>query len=101
MKDRRSLMQGLEETPPVDPAIEREIVFQGKPTSRSPVPAKPPIPTSAGPRAPLSTRIRADLAEALKRASLERQLAKIEPNAINEILELTLEPWLRDNGYLP
>ena len=101
MKERRTLMQGLEETPPVDPAIEREIVFQGKTTNRAPLPAKPPMPTPASARAPISTRIRADLAEALKRASLERQLAKIEPNAINEILELTLEPWLRDNGYLP
>jgi hypothetical protein len=104
MKDRRSLMQGLEETPPVDPELERQIVFQGKlSTPRTTSPATPPptpTVTLSRPRAPVSTRLRADLAEALKRASLERQLQKLEPSAINEILEAALEPWLKSNGYL-
>ncbi len=51
-------------------------------------------------RVPLTTRSRADLAQALKRASLERQLQEIEPNEVQEILESALEPWLRANGYL-
>ena len=49
---------------------------------------------------PLSTRMRADFAAALKRASLERQLASVEPNTLTDILEQAVEPWLRSNGYL-
>jgi hypothetical protein len=44
--------------------------------------------------------MRADFAEALKRASLERQLAKVEPNTLQDMLEQAVEPWLRSNGYL-
>jgi hypothetical protein len=51
-------------------------------------------------RSPFSTRIRTDFTIALKRASLERQLAGVEPNSLVEILEQVLEPWLKSNGYL-
>jgi hypothetical protein len=51
-------------------------------------------------RVPLSTRMRADYAELLKRASLERQLEKVQPNTLQDILEEAVEPWLRSNGYL-
>jgi hypothetical protein len=51
-------------------------------------------------RVPISTRIRSEYAEALKRASLERQLNKQEPNTLQDILEQAIEPWLRDNGYI-
>ena len=49
---------------------------------------------------PLTTRVRADFAAALKRASLERQLDGVIPNTLQDILEEALEPWLRSNGYL-
>jgi len=49
----------------------------------------------------LSSKIRTDFAEALKRASLERQLNKIQPNTLQDIIEEAIEPWLRSNGYLP
>ena len=52
-------------------------------------------------RAPLTTRVRADFAAALKRASLERQLKGVFPQTVQDILEAALEPWLRSNGYLP
>lgn len=107
MTQRRSLVDGLKDTPPaIDPEIERKFVFQSKgpiesdepraKTITSPTaPATPPIA-----KAPISTRIRADLANALKRASLERQLGGVEPNTVQDILEQVLEPWLRANGYL-
>ena len=53
------------------------------------------------PRSPFSTRIRADFAKALKRASLDRQLNGVEPNTVCDILEQALEPWLKANKYLP
>ncbi|MEM6692500.1 MAG: hypothetical protein AAF664_23920, partial [Planctomycetota bacterium] len=50
-------------------------------------------------RVPLTTRCRPELASALKRASLQRQLDDIEPNRMQDILESALEDWLRKNGY--
>ena len=51
-------------------------------------------------RVPFTTRLRTDLAQALKRASLERQLQGVLPNTVQDIFEEALEPWLRDKGYL-
>ena len=66
-----------------------------------PTPAPAPVaPTPYTGRVPLTTRIRADFAEALKRASLQRELAKEKPHTVQEILEEALEPWLKDHGYL-
>ncbi len=44
--------------------------------------------------------MRGDLAKALKRASLERQLNGEYPNSLQDILDEALEPWLRNKGYL-
>ena len=52
-------------------------------------------------RAPITTRVRADYAAALKRASLERQLSGELPNTLQEILEEALGPWLKAHGYVP
>jgi hypothetical protein len=65
----------------------------------NPISAAIATPPYAG-RSPLTTRIRSDLATALKRASLERQLAGEKPNTLQEILEEALEPWLKEKGYL-
>ncbi len=105
MVERRTLIEGLKQTPAVEPTIERDFVYAGKPvlggegTNKS-IPVAPSAATAAIARAPISTRIRSDYGAALKRASLERQLAKVEPNTISEILEVALEPWLKANGYL-
>jgi hypothetical protein len=104
MKDRRSLVDGLKQTPALDRKTEQDFVFQHKsPAAELPKSASPstgPALASAGARSPLSTRIRSDYAEALKRASLQRQLEKVEPNTISEILEVALEAWLTSNGHL-
>ncbi len=92
MNDRRTLIEGIKPKPAQERAAEAAFVFTGQaPATRPVVPA----------RAPLTTRIRADYAEALKRASLERQLAKVEPDTVQEMLEEALGPWLKANGYLP
>jgi hypothetical protein len=92
-EQRRSLTEGLKASPPpVDPAIERDFVHQGKP---QPTPQTPVID-----RVPLSTRMRGDFAKALKKASLERQLKGVEPNTLQDILEEAVEPWLKSNGYI-
>jgi hypothetical protein len=94
MTERRTLIDGLKATPPaIDPGKEKEFVFAQKPSE-----AMPAVVTIN--RVPVSTRIREDFAKALKRASLERQLKSVEPNTLQDILEESIEPWLRTNGYL-
>ncbi len=103
MADRRPLIDGLKPPPaPIDRAVETAFVFGPKTTppvveEPAPVPPTPP-PVS---RSPLTTRIRADYAAALKRASLERQLSGTTPHTLQELLEEALEPWLKAHGYVP
>jgi len=94
MSERRSLTQGLKSTPPaLDVTAEKQFVFGQDP----PPPAQVQAPANS---TPISTRLRADLVAALKRASLERQLQGTEPSTLRRILEEAIEPWLRAHGYL-
>ena len=102
MTERRSLIAGVKPiTPPIDPKVEAAFVRGGKEPSEAGDLVAASTPMALIPRSPLSTRIRADYAKALKHASLDRQLKGIEPNTISDILEQALEPWLTKNGYLP
>lgn len=105
MAERRSLVAGIKP----DPSLEQQFVRTGTvphPDASQPAvnPAPPreskPRSANAVSRSPLTTRVRTDYAEALKRASLQRQLDGVEPNTLQDILEEALEPWLRKNGYL-
>ena len=100
MATRRTLIEGLNDTPPIDPKREADYVYS-KPgqSAPTPPPAKTVRTAASIPRVPISTRLRADLAEALTRASLQRKLDKIEPNSLAAILEAAIEPWLNENGY--
>jgi hypothetical protein len=106
MAERRALIEGLKSPiPTVDQSKEEKFVFGEKKAkeeaaseNRAPTEVHASVTTHA--RVPLSTRMREDFAGALKRASLERQLAKVEPNTLQDILEQAVEPWLRANGYL-
>ena len=49
---------------------------------------------------PVNVRVRPEVAQALKTASLDRQMRGIEPHSKREIVEVALEPWLRSQGYL-
>lgn len=104
MAERRQLVEGVKGVD-VPRAVEEQFVFGEKATP--PTPADPPLvsgttppPQAAAGRLPLTTRVRADLAVALKRASLERELAGAQPHTVQDILEAALEPWLRVHGHL-
>jgi len=105
MSQRRSLIEGLD-VGDVDPALVEEFVYNRTPARepRAKEAAAPHVQPKEGKepvgRVGLTTRIRSDFAAALKRATLERKLAGITPNAVQEILEQALEPWLKTNGYL-
>jgi len=104
MAERRSLIEGLKPTPPMDPKLEKSFVY-GPKSKNEGEEAAPLAPRAERRgdvigRVPLTTRVRSDFAKALKRASLERQLNGKYPNTLQDILEEALEPWLRSNGYL-
>ncbi len=126
MAERRSLVEAMKATPLTR---EQEFVFGGKAVARvepiSPEIVQPsgahaapieqaPVTSTVAPavkaapaqtanvgRTPISTRIRTDLSNALKKASLERQLSGTEPNTLTDILEIAVEHWLTTNGHLP
>ena len=101
MKERRSLAEGLN-TATLDRSVEEAFVYHEK------AKATPVAMVNEGREGkktgttlvPLTTRVRKDFSEALKKASLLRQLEGREPNTLQAILEEALEHWLRDNGYL-
>ena len=115
MKDRRSLVDGLISPDPAQQELEKAFVY-GTPAvpepQDSPPTATQPAATESQPmydskvlpqfagRVPVTTRTRPEVATALKRASLTRQLNGIEPYYVQDIMEEALETWLRTNGYL-
>ena len=119
MKERRSLVEGLRSDPETQKR-EEDFVFgtqstaEPAPLSSSTdrpeegtvplkIPAAPPdsriLPQMTG-RIPVTTRCRPEVASALKRASLQRQLAGVEPYYVQDIMEAALENWLRDHEYV-
>lgn len=119
MKERRSLVDGLIAADAKQEDKEKAFVYGTAPTpetevaeatpTESPAPAavvdphmtydSKVLPQFAG-RVPVTTRTRPEVATALKRASLTRQLNGIEPYYVQDIMEEALESWLRTNGYL-
>jgi hypothetical protein len=104
MAERRPLVAGLHPTPEPDHELEKQFVYGEKKKAAAAVVATTEAPEpkqrSTMSRVPLTTRMRTDFANALKRASLERQLKGEFPNTLQDILEEALEPWLRERGYI-
>jgi hypothetical protein len=130
MADRRALIEGLDTIDETERERAEEFVYSKKPRaaakavvsappappevatqpSPSPMPALPAVITAAAAivsspltgvgRVLVGARVRTELAAALKRASLERQLHGIQPNSIQDILEESLELWLHKHGLL-
>jgi hypothetical protein len=48
----------------------------------------------------IGARCRPEIVMTVKKASLERQLAGLEPYTMQDILEEALQHWLTVNGYL-
>jgi len=129
MAERRALIEGLSPVEDIDRQLEEEFVYN-KPKTRKAAKApaaapalpeatneQPPAPAPVTPAQPatepanayaflgagriaIGARVRPELASALKRTSLERQLKGVEPNAVQDILEEALELWLHKQGLL-
>ncbi|RUL81770.1 hypothetical protein [Tautonia sociabilis] len=127
MSKRISLVESLKrDQEEIDPVVEQNFLKYGKLTPppaatgepQAAVPAPAPAPAEAAsvepepvrrPRPskvapvgliPVTVRLRPEIAGALKRASLERQLSGEELYTQQDIVEQALEPWLRAEGYL-
>ena len=100
MVERRPLTEGV--TPPaasnmLPSAAERQFINSAR-SATSNEALRTAATDASG--ASLSTRIRPDFVALLKRASLERKLAGVQPNSLRDILEDAVGPWLKANGYL-
>lgn len=105
MAERRSLSNAIKSVPNADPVAVRAFVTQEiKLAPESSEGTKPPTVGSALFQPigliPITVRLRPEIAGALKRASLERQLADAEFFSQQEIVERALAAWLRENGCL-
>lgn len=119
--ERRTLTAGVTPVPPADREALREFVTQERHTPKSgaaespTVSGRPPRSDAAVPRSrrnsksagvtpigliPITVRLRPEIAGALKRASLERQLSGNELFTQQDLVEHVLEPWLRAQGLL-
>ena len=101
MAERRKLAQRVQSPEHVDPEAMRAFVTQErKPESTVQSAAAgylqmtPPIGLI-----PVTVRLSPEIAGALKRASLERQLARAEYFSQQEIVERCLRVWLQEQGY--
>ena len=129
--ERRPLVAAMHAIPNVDPDAVRQFVTQDSTTTpkspgmgaaqesrpplrtdQTPETRSPPAPHISQPRSkstatapigliPVTVRLRPEIAGALKRASLERQLAGEELFTQQQLVADALEPWLRRQGYLP
>ena len=126
-RNRRALIAGINPAENIDPDL-AEAFIEGRKPRRTPKPSTPltkskppaenvtpaepqarPLPSvtaqpEAAPfigvsRVPVGARVRTDLATALKRASLERQLKGLQPNSVQDILEEAIDLWLLKNGH--
>lgn len=99
MAERRSIVEGMKVSDPKEETQRaRELLRLSKAIAPDTTPQIQPAQQIA--RAPISSRMRTDFQAALKRASLENQLAGREPSSVQDILEQAVEPWLKNNGYL-
>ena len=105
MAERRSLTTAVQSIPHADPEVVRAFVTQ----DTKPVPAvgepsvtRPTLTAGFQPIGliPITVRLRPEIAGALKRASLERQLVGAEFFSQQEIVERALAAWLSQNGHL-
>lgn len=99
MAERRSIVEGMKVGDPKEESQRaRELLRLSKSIGAESNPEDAPNPPVT--RAPISTRMRTDYQAALKRASLENQLAGREPATVQDILEQAIEPWLKQRDLI-
>src|SRR4051794_11320149 len=92
----RNVLAAVPEPPEERPPAEESDVRRSARPHRRARPA-PLLPVGL---IPVTVRLRPEVASALKRASLERQLAGIEIHTQQQLVEEALLPWLTAEGVL-
>jgi hypothetical protein len=109
VKKERTLADGARESAELSEQEKEFIAMAKTKSSGSTVTASQP-PAAAQPvqailpqmtsRMNIGARCRPEIVMTVKKASLERQLAGLEPYTMQDILEEALQHWLTVNGYL-
>lgn len=73
---------------------------QSQRTNNAPIDHNTIAPANEDYLVPITTRLQARTAEALRRAYLEQKINRREPATQQEIIELALQEWLRTNAFL-
>ena len=104
MAERRTLSQRVHSPVHTNPEAVRAFVTQEPPATQAAGPSSPPTqlptPNSSFPVGliPITVRLSPEIAGALKRISLERQLARADYFSQQEIVERALKAWLQQNA---
>jgi hypothetical protein len=117
---QKAFIQGNGGAQPIDaaPIVTNERATAEEPVQKTSRPKRPARPRAAGSElpvaksldsetpyidqilVPLTTRIRPETANALKRVCLEQKLSRRRPDSAQEIVDLALSHWLAQNGFL-
>ena len=101
MAERRKLAHRVQSPEYVNPEAMRAFVTQErKPDSTPKLAAGYTQMTPPVGLIPVTVRLSPEIAGALRRASLERQLARAEYFSQQEIVERCLRVWLHEHGHL-
>ena len=104
MAERRTLSQRVHSPVHTSPEAVRAFVTQEPQAAPAPGPPSPPTPLPITNNAfpvgliPITVRLSPEIAGALKRISLERQLARADYFSQQEIVERALKEWLQQNA---
>lgn len=104
MAERRTLSQRVHSPVHTNPEAVRAFVTQEPQASPAVGPPSPPTPLPASNNTfpigliPITVRLSPEIAGALKRISLERQLARADYFSQQEIVERALKAWLQQNA---
>lgn len=80
--------------------IQARAVQDSKEPRQRRVRVREPQPTASKVFVSVTTRLEQPTANALRRAYLEQKLKGMSPATQQEIIEISVQAWLRDNGYL-
>ena len=103
MAERRTLSQRVHSPVHTNPEAVRAFVTQEAQATTAVGPPSPPTPLPSTNNAfpvgliPITVRLSPEIAGALKRISLERQLARADYFSQQEIVERALKAWLQQN----
>jgi hypothetical protein len=103
MAERRTLSQRVHSPVHTNPEAVRAFVTQEPQAALAVGPPSPPTPLPTSNHAfpvgliPITVRLSPEIAGALKRISLERQLARADYFSQKEIVERALKAWLQQN----